>query len=96
MKVVLLNQLLEVHHARAISSDDEVDVLELSKDLWDDCQEQVHSFAVLKSRNKHNVYLIWVASLRDFLLSHGWVWSKLLGVNCIWDGEGLQRVNFGS
>ena len=45
-EVVLLHQFVEVSHSFTISSEDEVDVLELSQDLWDDSDQEIDSFPI--------------------------------------------------
>ena len=47
MEIVSLNQLFKMDHSRAISADDEVDVLELGEDLRNDSDQKVKSLTVL-------------------------------------------------
>lgn len=73
---MFFDQLLKFHHAVSVSSDDEVHVGVGRKDLRNNWDEKVDSFAVLETRDKHNVDSVWVSTLLKFLFSDGIVWSK--------------------
>jgi len=49
VQIVLLHEFLEHPHSGTISTDDKVNVLKLSKDFWNDRDEQIYTLSVLKS-----------------------------------------------
>lgn len=61
MDVVFFNQLLQLVHPRAVTTNDEVYILKLGQDLGDDTNQEVNSFSVLQSADKHDINLVWIA-----------------------------------
>jgi len=61
VKIVLLDKLYEICHTGTIASNNEVNVREHGEDLRNDRKQKVDTFSVLKSRDEHDVNLVWVA-----------------------------------
>jgi hypothetical protein len=78
-------------HSRAITANDEIDVLELSKDLWNDSDEEVKSFSVLQTRDEDDVDLVWVSRLSQLIFTNAWVWSEPVGIDGVGDREDFLR-----
>lgn len=96
VKIMLLEKSLKVHHTVPVSSDDEVNVLELGKDLRNDWNQKVNSFSILQPRNEYDVYLIWISRLFDVSITDFKVRGEPVEVNSIWDGEGSVWVKLSS
>lgn len=93
---MLFHELLKLDHACAVTADDEMNIVKTGQDFWDDTDENVDSFSVLKARDKHDVDLVWVARLLDLPFSDTEIWRKFVRVYRVWNGESLLRIKFGS
>ena len=91
VKIVLLYKLKKVCHPSSVASNDEVNVWENRKDLWNDSDEEVESFSVLQARDEDDVDLVWVSRLSQLVFTNAWVWSEPVGIDGVGDGEGFLR-----
>lgn len=92
MKVVFLDQGLHLAHAFAITANDEVNILELCQNLWNNSNEEVDTLPVRKPRYEDDVDLVRVSGLLDISLPDRGIRSELVRVDCIWDCERLSWI----
>lgn len=83
---------MHLSHPFAISTDNEVDILELRQDLWYYTDQEVHPFPIGKSGDEDDIDLIGIARLLDVSLPYRWIGCELVRVDSVRYRERLAWI----